>query len=192
MPHLHLCLQSGSEKILLRMRRQYTVHDFRNMVYKIKSTIPDFNFTTDIMVGFPGETDEDFDETCRVSKEIGFSHIHTFKYSIRHGTRAERMPEQVPEKVKTERSLIIRDIADANKKKYRSSFIGKTQNVLVEKIDDSGYAKGYGEHYFPVRFRATAMTCTNDFASVRINGILDKNDFTATASLSESSFTKIL
>jgi threonylcarbamoyladenosine tRNA methylthiotransferase MtaB len=180
-PHLHLCLQSGSEKILLAMRRQYSVDDFRIMVSKILNRIPDFNFTTDIMVGFPGETESEFRETCKVAEEIGFSHIHTFKYSVRKGTRAERMPNQVQEKVKTERSLIIRDIAENNKKKYRSSFIGKTQKVLVEKIDKTGFAKGYGEHYFPVRFKADELTQTKDFKLVRVNGLLDDQDFTVTA-----------
>ncbi len=176
MPHLHLCLQSGSDKILLKMRRQYTVDDFRNMVHKIKSTIPDFNFTTDIMVGFPGETDEDFDETCRVSKEMGFSHIHTFKYSIRQGTRAERMPDQVPEKVKTERSAVIRHIAEENKRMYRSSFIGKPLTVLVEKTDAKGMATGYGEHYVPVKFRADQLTRHNDFRKVMISHIESSED----------------
>jgi threonylcarbamoyladenosine tRNA methylthiotransferase MtaB len=180
-PHLHLCLQSGSDKILLAMRRQYTVDDFRMMTDKIHSRIPDFNFTTDIMVGFPGETETEFKETYKVVKEIGFSHIHTFKYSVRKGTRAERMPGQVQEKIKTERSLIIRDIAENNKLKYRSSLIGKTQNVLVEKIDRRGIASGYGEHYIPVKFKADGKTCAKDFRIVNINGIEQKEDTALTA-----------
>jgi threonylcarbamoyladenosine tRNA methylthiotransferase MtaB len=180
-PHLHLCLQSGSDKILLAMRRQYAVDDFRAMVRKIRGKIPDFNFTTDIMVGFPGETEKEFQETCKVTEEIGFSHVHTFKYSIRKGTRAERMPDQVPEKIKTERSQVIRELAEENKRKYRNSFIGKTQNVLVEKIDGSGYAKGYGEHYFPVRFKADDSTHLKDFRKVRIESILTNSDYSASA-----------
>lgn len=180
-PHLHMCLQSGSDKILLAMRRQYTVEEFRNMVTKIRNVISDFNFTTDIMVGFPGETDKEFRETCLVTKEIGFSHVHTFKYSIRKGTRAERMQEQVPEKIKTERSLIIREIAEENKRKYRSSFIGKKQNVLVEKIDAAGYAKGYGEHYFPVRFKADELTLLKNFRKVRVESIIPSQDYSASA-----------
>jgi len=180
-PHLHLCLQSGSDKILLAMRRQYTVDEFRGTVEKIWSRIPDFNFTTDIMVGFPGETEKEFQETCQVTEEIGFSHVHTFKYSVRKGTRAERMPDQVPEKVKTERSLIIRDIADSNKKKYRRTFIGKMQEVLVEKIDASGIAKGYGEHYFPVRFKADERTQLKNFRKVRIESIVTSQNYSASA-----------
>jgi len=175
-PHLHMCLQSGSDKILLAMRRQYTVDDFRMMIDKIRKRIPDFNFTTDIMVGFPCETETEFKETCKVVKEIGFSHVHTFKYSIRKGTRAERMMGQVQEKIKTERSLIIRDIAEDNKRKYRSSFIGKIQKVLVEKIDKRGIASGYGEHYIPVKFKADARTYAKDFRNVKITSIEPKED----------------
>jgi threonylcarbamoyladenosine tRNA methylthiotransferase MtaB len=180
-PHLHLCLQSGSDKILLAMRRQYTVDDFRTMVEKIRKLIPDFNFTTDIMVGFPGETEAEFRETCAVAEEIGFSHIHTFKYSIRKGTRAERMPEQVSEKIKTERSLIIREISEENTRKYRSSFIGKNQIVLVEKIDATRYAKGYGEHYFPVRFKADDLTQQKNFRKVKIDGIVASQNYSTSA-----------
>ena len=83
--------------------------------------------------------------------EVGFSHIHTFKYSVRSGTRAERMPEQVPERIKQERSEVIRNISNDNKRKYRTSMTGKTQNVLVEKYNPrTRQAKGYGQHYFPV------------------------------------------
>ena len=134
-PHLHLCLQSGSDRILMKMRRRYSVADFMNLVEKIRWRVPGFNFTTDIMVGFPGETDDDFRKTCTISEEAGFSHIHTFKYSRRKGTRADRMTDQVPERIKTERSAMIREISEKNKRSYRSSFPGKTQTVLVERIE---------------------------------------------------------
>ncbi|HYX07276.1 MAG TPA: tRNA (N(6)-L-threonylcarbamoyladenosine(37)-C(2))-methylthiotransferase MtaB, partial [Bacteroidales bacterium] len=113
-PHLHLCLQSGSDRILIRMKRMYSVGSFQKLIENLRKVRSDMNFTTDIMVGFPGETDEDFKQTCSMSRSIGFSHIHTFKYSIRAGTRAERMPEQVPEKVKSKRSEEIRKISDEN------------------------------------------------------------------------------
>jgi len=176
MPHLHLCIQSGSDKILKNMRRNYTVEDFRQMVTKIRKRIPDFNFTTDIMVGFPDETDEDFKYSLDAVEEFGFSHIHTFKYSIRKGTRAERMPNQIPERIKTERSAIIRNLAEKHKNKYRSSLIGKTQNVLVEKIDESGFANGYGEYYVPIKFKAINKTKHNDLAKVKIIDIEERED----------------
>ncbi len=175
-PHLHMCLQSGSEKVLLKMRRQYTVDEFEKMVAKIKKEIPDFNFTTDIIVGFPGETEEDFQETCDAVDRIGFSHIHTFKYSVRKGTRAERLPDHLPEKVKNERSAVIRDLAEKHKRKYRSGFIGKTQTVYVEKIDSRGFAHGYGEHYIPIRFKAGKPIIPKNFQKVEITGIETGND----------------
>ena len=152
-PHLHLCLQSGSDRILMQMRRTYQLSSYLEIIEQLRSRHPLFNFTTDIMVGFPGETWEDFEQTCRVIREIGFSHVHTFKYSVRRGTRAERMPDQVPEKVKQQRSLVVRELAEVNKSRYREAFIGKKQTVLVEKVTRSGLAKGYGEHYVPVEFR---------------------------------------
>ncbi len=156
MPHLHLCLQSGSEKTLLRMRRMYDVAQFRKTVNLFRSVYPNFNFTTDIIIGFPGETDEEFQETINAVKEFNFSHVHTFKYSVRRGTRAERLENHIPEKIKTERSAKIRNISEENKKQYLTSFIGKTQQVLVEKIT-LGIANGYGQHYIQVRFRAAGV-----------------------------------
>jgi len=175
-PHLHMCLQSGSEKILLKMRRQYTVDEFVSMVNKVKSRIPGFNFTTDIIVGFPGETEDDFRESCRIAEEIGFSHIHTFKYSVRKGTRAERLPDHVSDKIKNERSIIIRELGEKHKRIYRSSLIGQKQRVLVEKIDRKGIATGYGEHYSPVTFKADDKTTMKDFRNVIITGIKQGDD----------------
>jgi len=153
MPHLHLCLQSGSEKTLLRMRRMYDVEQFRKTIHQFRTVYPDFNFTTDIIVGFPGETESEFQQTIDAVREFNFSHVHTFKYSVRKGTRAERLENHVPEKVKNERSLKVRELSEENKKQFLTSFIGKTQEVLVEKITQ-GVANGYGQHYIPVRFKA--------------------------------------
>ena len=166
-PHLHLCLQSGSDRILLQMRRMYSLKEYLDVIDKIRKRIPDFNFTTDMMVGFPGESEEDFEQSIRVIKEVGFSHIHTFKYSVREGTRAARMENQIPEKVKTERSKIVRKLAEENKEKYYRSFRGKTQRVLVEKMVRGKVAKGYGEHFVPVEFYANTDE-TNIFRNVSI------------------------
>jgi threonylcarbamoyladenosine tRNA methylthiotransferase MtaB len=174
MPHLHLCLQSGSDAVLLRMRRMYTLSEFRDIADKFRSSFPDFNLTTDIIVGFPGETDTDFQATCDVVRDIGFSHIHTFKYSTRKGTRAERMGEQVPEKVKSERSEVIRRIGEENKRRYRASLIGKTAHVLVEKTSD-GSARGYGEHYVPISFPSGRAEKARIYP-VRIKGIESRDD----------------
>jgi threonylcarbamoyladenosine tRNA methylthiotransferase MtaB len=170
-PHLHLCLQSGSDKILLAMRRMYTVDSFMEIVNNLKNRYSDFNFTTDIIVGFPGETEKDFQQSMELSKKVGFGHIHTFKYSVRKGTRAERMAEQIPEKIKTARSEMMRQLADDEKRKYRLSMIGKEQTVLVEKIK-KGIAQGYGEHYVPIKFPAHKVS-GNEFVKVSLVSIED-------------------
>jgi threonylcarbamoyladenosine tRNA methylthiotransferase MtaB len=174
MPHLHLCLQSGSDSVLLRMRRMYSLSEFRSMVKKIRKPYPDFNLTTDIIVGFPGETEKDFQESCDVIQEIGFSHIHTFKYSKRKGTRAERMPDQVPEKVKTERSEIIRVLGEENKRRYRSLLIGKKQEVLIEKVNED-LCRGYGELFVPIEFKSD-NPARNQIQKVKITGIAEGED----------------
>jgi len=173
-PHLHLCLQSGSDEVLLRMRRMYTVKTFRNTVEKVRAIRPDFNFTTDIIIGFPGESVADFTESCDMIKNLEFGHVHAFKYSIRKGTRAERMTDQVLEKTKTERSEILRGIAENSKLNYRSQFIGKIQRVLVESTDGNT-AKGYGEHYIPVQFEGENLK-KNTFYNILIKDISAEND----------------
>jgi threonylcarbamoyladenosine tRNA methylthiotransferase MtaB len=174
-PNLHLCLQSGSDKTLLRMRRFYNLKTYLDMIEKIRGKYADFNFTTDIIVGFPGETEEEFLQSANVVKEQNFSHVHTFKYSIRTGTRAARMEDQITEKIKSERSKIIRDIALQNKIAYHESLLGKEQKVLIEKINSKGLAKGYGEHYVPVEFM-TQLTETNQLANVTLTESKEGNN----------------
>jgi threonylcarbamoyladenosine tRNA methylthiotransferase MtaB len=173
-PHMHICLQSGSERILLQMRRMYTARGFREMVGKIRSGRPDMNLTTDVIVGFPGETEEEFQQTLEMVKDLKFSHVHTFKYSVRNGTRAARMPGLIPEKIKNERSEFIRILADENKRSYRSSFIGKNQEVLIEKTGRK-YSSGYGEHYVPVKTDVAGVR-KNDLVTVQITGIEEGED----------------
>ena len=172
-PHLHLCLQSGSNKILKSMRRMYDLAEFRSVVDSIRRQYHDFNFTTDMIVGFPGETDEDFRMSLDAVTEMGFSHIHTFKYSVRKSTKAEKMENQISGKVKSERSEHIRRQAEINREKYLQQFIGKTERALIETIDSRGYAKGYGQHYFPIRFKVD-NPATNIFCNVKLHKITDK------------------
>jgi threonylcarbamoyladenosine tRNA methylthiotransferase MtaB len=166
-PHLHLCIQSGSDPILKRMRRMYTTGSFMNILDSFRKEISDFNFTTDVIVGFPGETEQDFQETVRVIKEARFSHIHTFRYSRRKSTRADRMEDQVTEQIKVERSELIRQISEETRLQYMNSMIGKPQRVLIEKISSKGMAQGYGEHYLPVRFQ-TALRSKNLFRNIHL------------------------
>lgn len=99
-PHMHICLQSGSDNILQQMHRHYSYEEFALICKRIRNVVPDFNITTDLIVGFPGETEEDFKESMEACKQLSFSHIHTFKYSVRTGTKAATMPNQIPEKTK--------------------------------------------------------------------------------------------
>ena len=174
-PHMHICLQSGSDDTLKRMNRHYTLAQFREMCQRIKAFRPDFNLTTDIIVGFPGETDQTFKESCDYAKEIGFSHIHTFKYSVRTGTRAAAMPNQVPEKVKAERSEVMRQISLENKIKYFESMQSKTQRMLIERIDSRGVARGYGEHYVPILLN-NPSTDKNSFINIKLGEIAHRED----------------
>ena len=164
-PHLHLCIQSGSDSILKKMRRMYTTRSFMDIVETFRKEMPDFNFTTDVIVGFPGESKDDFAETNRVVKEAQFSHIHTFRYSRRKGTRADRLEEQIEERIKAERSEIIRQISEGNRLDYMSSMVGKTERVLIEKVNSKGMARGYGEHYLPIQF-STPLRTKNIFQDV--------------------------
>jgi threonylcarbamoyladenosine tRNA methylthiotransferase MtaB len=149
-PHLHLCLQSGSEKILLQMRRMYTIESYMDIIYKIKSRIPAFNFTTDVIVGFPGENDDDFKQSCKIIEDVGFSHVHTFPFSERTGTRAERMPDKITFAIKKDRAEMIRNLSENNKINYYKSFVGTTQRVLTESQIKRKHLQGYGENYIPV------------------------------------------
>ena len=133
--------------------------------------MPDFNFTTDVIVGFPGETDQDFQETVGVAREARFSHIHTFRYSRRKGTRADRLEDQVAERIKAERSEVIRQISEETRLQYMNNMIGHKQRVLIEKINSEGLASGYGEHYLPVQF-PTALRSNNQFRNILLESLV--------------------
>jgi threonylcarbamoyladenosine tRNA methylthiotransferase MtaB len=171
-PHLHLCLQSGSEAILLKMRRMYTARQFRTMAEKLRSKFPLFNLTTDIIVGFPGETDHDFDMTVGMANDLKFSHIHTFKYSVRSGTRAERMDDHIPEKIKNQRSAVIRQISEQARRNHILGMLGQKQRLLTERIGGDGIVRGYGEHYIPLRLKANDLS-RNQFVDVVITDLFD-------------------
>jgi len=174
-PHMHICLQSGSEDILLKMRRMYTAKLFKEMADKLEELYPGFSLTTDIIVGFPGETEEQFEETVDMAEAIGFAHIHTFKYSVRKGTRAERLPDHVDEKEKNRRGEIVRKLSEKTRLNHRNKFIGRQQRVLVQKINENGFATGYGEHYLPIIIEETGLE-TNTFYDVIINSIIEKDE----------------
>ncbi len=147
--HLHLSLQSGSDTVLKRMNRPYTRDDYITVADILKKTDRDFNFTTDLIVGFPGETENEFEETVSLVKEVGFSHIHTFRYSPRTGTKAADMKNPVAEIVKTERSRFIIELFSRQKREYYKKFSGRSGVFLSEKFKRD-VTTGFNEHYIPV------------------------------------------
>lgn len=148
MPHLHLSLQSGSNNILKKMCRQYKAEDFKQKVELIKSLLDRPAITTDIIVGFPGETDADFEQTVDLAKQSGFAKMHVFSFSPRKATAAAEMQETVDNKVKKERSRILRSLDIELGLKYRKQFLGETAEILVESNNEQ--ICGRSERYFMV------------------------------------------
>ena len=140
--HFHLSLQSGCNETLKRMNRRYSVDDFRNIVKIIRDNIEDVALTTDIIVGFPGETEEEFNETYEFLKEICFSKMHVFKYSPRKGTKAASFPNQVDGNIKSKRSDILIQLSNKNEKDFASQYIGKQIEVLFEN-EEEGHTSNY-------------------------------------------------
>lgn len=149
--HFHLSLQSGSDSVLERMNRHYTTEEYYNIVQKIKAIWPDVAITTDIMVGFPGETEEEFDQTCNFIKKVSFARIHVFRFSPKKGTKAYEMGNQIDEKTKEYRSEVIKKIADKLSLDFINLFEGKILEVLIEQFSNNKkYAEGYSDNYIRV------------------------------------------
>ena len=148
--HLHIPLQAGCDKTLKAMNRRYDLEYFTDKVNTIRSLRPDISLTTDVIVGFPGETEEDFECTYNYCKNIGFAKIHVFPYSDRNGTVASRMPNHVPINIVKERARKLIELSDILEKKYFKKFIGKEEEVLVEEFKN-GYYHGFTENYIPVK-----------------------------------------
>lgn len=144
--HFHLSLQSGSDTVLQRMNRRYTSVEYMEKVDLIRKYMPNSGITTDIIVGFPGETEEEFNETLEFVKKINFSRIHVFKYSVREGTKAAAYENQVDEKIKSERSKTLISLADKMTQNFMQEMIGKTISVLIEKKNGNLY-EGYTTNY---------------------------------------------
>ena len=137
-PHFHLSLQSGCDKTLKRMNRHYTTEEYAAGCEILRRYFDNPAITTDVIVGFPGETEEEFEETKAFLERIGFYEMHIFKYSRRAGTRADRMPDQIPEQVKSVRSEILLKLEKQMSKAYRESFSGKKKTVLLEEKTEIG------------------------------------------------------
>lgn len=150
--HFHLSLQSGSDSVLKRMNRKYTSKEYLDKVNLIKRYMPNVGLTTDIIVGFPGETDEQFEETCKFVKKIGFLKVHVFKYSPREGTAASKFKEQINGRIKRDRSKKLIEISEEMTKKYLKGFLNKRMDVLFESDvkDHVEMMEGYTTNYIKV------------------------------------------
>lgn len=158
--HLHVPLQAGDDDVLKRMRRKYTVAEFRERMVKVRKALPGVALTTDVIVGFPGETDEQFMNGYNFIKEIGFAELHVFPYSMRTGTPAARMEDQVPEEIKRDR---VARLIELNNEEltinYAKQFVGDVLEVIPERLykedPQSGLLMGYSDNYLNLVFAGT-------------------------------------
>ena len=150
--HFHLSLQSGCDATLKRMNRKYTTARYKEATEILRKYYPNANFTTDVIVGFPGETNEEFNQTYKFLKEIGFYKTHIFKYSPRKGTVAEKLPNQVDGNIKEERSRKLIELSNNMQNEKNSQYIGKTVKVLFEEYENE-YYKGHTTNYMVVKVK---------------------------------------
>jgi threonylcarbamoyladenosine tRNA methylthiotransferase MtaB len=175
-PHFHLSLQSGCESVLKRMNRHYTPEEYLKGVELLRSAFEHPAITTDIITGFPGETDEEFEATRKFADTVSFYEMHIFKYSKRKGTKAAVMPSQVPEEIKTKRSAVLLDMEAKDSKDFRAYYMDKNVEVLFEEekeIDGKLYWIGHTKEY--VRIAADHLVpdkLQNTLVTGKITGFL--------------------
>ena len=183
--HLHIPLQSGSNKILSLMNRKYDINYFINKVNEIRKARPDISLTTDVIVGFPNETEEDFKEMIENIKKINFSKLHVFPYSLREGTKAALMENQIDDNTKKERAHRLLELSKELEIKYMEKFINKKIEVLFETYKD-GYLYGHTSNYLSVKMKGN-KELTNKLVLVNIEKIEYPNCF---AKICEKNFAK--
>lgn len=178
MPHMHLPLQSGSDSVLRRMARRCKTTEFADLVTEARRSIPGFNVTTDIIVGFPGETDDEWQQSLAYLSTIGFGHIHIFTYSAREGTKAARLPDPIAEAVKKQRSQILHSLADNLKRSWLQQQLGQCVPVLWEyaRQETAGQKlyTGYTPNYCKVLVSVPDnQTLENTITATRLNAVAD-------------------
>ncbi len=186
MPHLHLPVQSGADTVLKRMARRCKTDEFARLTELARGVQPDFTITSDIIVGFPGESDAEWAQTLDFVEEIGFAGLHIFSYSPREGTRAAEMPDQVPAQVKRARSLELHALGQRLKRAWLERQVGSVQEVLIEGFDNrqSGAASqqlGYTPGYLLVRVCTEGIDMTNRIVPVRIDQVIAPSPSPASA-----------
>ncbi|MDF2483933.1 MAG: hypothetical protein K0R46_101 [Herbinix sp.] len=175
-PHFHLSLQSGSDSVLTRMNRKYSAAEYYDRVQMIRKFFDHPSFTTDVIVGFPGETEEEFRQTMEFVKSIGFSHIHVFKYSKRAGTKAAIMTDQIPEELKSRRSDELIALANLMSKEYHALFLGRIEKVLFEEaieINGKSYQIGHNERYLKLAV-SEDTELSNQLLECKVTGTLSE------------------
>lgn len=172
--HFHLSLQSGCTETLKRMNRSYTAEDFMEAVRIIRANFEDVMLTADVIVGFPGETEEEFETTYKFLDKIKFYKIHVFKYSQRNNTKAASFPNQIFPEIKEERSKKIINLTEKIHNQYNESYIGKNLEVLVEE-KHKGYYTGHTENFLCVNVQTSENDMENKIVKVLINGVENEN-----------------
>lgn len=163
--HLHLPLQSGSDSVLKAMNRPYTTAEFRALVEKIRQRVPDIAITTDVIVGFPGETAQEFEQTYQFCSSLGFAKMHIFPFSKRQGTPAETMPNQLSKLQKQERATTLGQLDESMQTEFLQQFIGSQQTVLIEQQKDGIY-EGYTSNYIRI-YIASETDISNQLLTVQ-------------------------
>jgi threonylcarbamoyladenosine tRNA methylthiotransferase MtaB len=165
--HFHLSLQSGCTETLKRMNRRYTAEEFKEVTKRLRSKFANAALTTDIIVGFPGESDEEFNSTYEFLKDIAFYKMHIFKYSPRKGTKAAVMQNQIDGKVKEERSRKLIELSNENEYEYNKKYIGKEVEVLFEEREGD-YIKGHTKNYIMVKYKTADDEFINKIIKLRV------------------------
>ncbi|MBP3329385.1 MAG: tRNA (N(6)-L-threonylcarbamoyladenosine(37)-C(2))-methylthiotransferase MtaB [Clostridia bacterium] len=168
-PQFHISLQSGCNNTLKRMNRHYIAEEYYELCEKLRSTFEDATITTDIMVGFSLESEEDFEESLEFAKKIAFEKVHVFPYSVRKGTKAEKLP-QLEKKVKEERAKKMTAVCEEIRQKYLKNQVGKTLEVLIETTNKDGYYEGYTKNYTPVLVKCPEDNCS-EIIKVKITAV---------------------
>lgn len=176
-PHFHISLQSGCDATLKRMNRRYTAEEYFEKAKLLRKYFPDCAITTDVIVGFPGETEEEFMQTKAFLEKVNFFEMHIFKYSRRRGTKADAMPDQIPEEIKTERSNVLLALEQQQSKAFRATFIGRKVKVLLEEekeVDGRKYWLGHTGEYVKVAVPAGDFM-KNMFVEVFVEDFLQED-----------------
>ncbi len=171
-PHFHISLQSGCDETLKRMNRHYTTDEFYEIVEGLREAFPECAITTDIMVGFQGETDEEFNKTLEFVNKVKFTEAHVFQYSQRRGTPAAKRPNQVPPQIKEERSKIIINATDCTRNEFLNSYIGRETEVLFETRSKDNYYEGKTANYLTVHVPCD-KEISGEFLMTRILSVKD-------------------